>query len=300
MSDKVLLKRPISLSSFTNIKEVKEKFNEWFDKPRFNAKKIVLKHPPIADEPQLLGTAFDYLLRFKLKYLDSKAIAEHWVAEKGLLGLKIRLKTKNYRPRASKQLIESWLEEGEPLFALAKENYSKFLTDGKITNNLLRSCFHLAKIDSFYRVGYITGKIDNVSSNDTQDLQSLIGNIKIEQFKTKNVCLLSPTFSTATKISGIDGEADLVLDNILIDIKTYSNPKFKLEFFHQLMGYYLLSKIGGIDGAPEDHEIRKIAIYFSRNEYLHVIDVKDVFDQSKLTSILEWVIDKGKEITGLN
>ena len=65
------------------------------------------------------------------------------------------------------------------------------------------------------------------------------------------------------------------------------------------MGYYLLSKIGGIDGAPEDHEIHKIGIYFSRYEYLHVINVRDVFNQSKLSSILDWFIDKGKKISGL-
>jgi len=298
MSDRILLKKPLSISSFTNIKEIKDKFNEWFVKPPFSGK-LPIKHSPITEKPQLLGTAFDYLLRFKIQYLDSKAIDKHWVAEKALLGLKVRLVTKNYTPKANKQSIESWLEEGEPLIAFAEGNYSHFLKDGKITKDLLRSCFHLAKMDGFYRPGYITGRIDNVSPKDTQDLQSLIGNIKMEQFQAKELCLLNPTFSNATKITGIKADADLVLDDTLIDIKTVKNLKFERKMFNQVMGYYLLSKIGGIDGAPEDHEIHKIAIYFSRYEYLHVINIKDVFDQSKLRSILDWVIDKGKEISGL-
>ncbi len=298
MNNKILLKRPLSLSSFTNIKEVKEKFNGWFDKPRFSGK-IPIKHPPITDKPQLLGTAFDYLLRFKIQYLNSKAIAKNWIAEGALLRLKSRLITKDYGPRTSKQLIESWLEEGEPLFTLGKENYSRFLKEGRITDSFLRSCFHLAKMDGFYRPGYITGKIDNVNPKDTQDLQSLIGNIKIEQFQANKVCLLNPTFSNATNITGIKADADLVLDDILIDIKTVKNLKFERKMFNQVMGYYLLSKIGGIDGAPEDHEIHKIAIYFSRYEHLHVIELKDVFNQSKLRTILEWIINKGKELSGL-
>ena len=48
MSNKILLKRSLSLSSFTAIKKVKEKFNEWFEKPRFSGK-IPIKHPPITE-----------------------------------------------------------------------------------------------------------------------------------------------------------------------------------------------------------------------------------------------------------
>jgi len=102
------------------------------------------------------------------------------------------------------------------LLALAKENHSQFLEDGEITKKLLRSCFHLAKMDTIYRSGYITGRIDDVSPRDTQDLQSLISNIKIEQFQANDVCILNPHFSNATKITGIKADADLVLDDTLL------------------------------------------------------------------------------------
>jgi len=290
--------RGTSISDFIKDPEVKKKFKEWFDKPRFNSSKLSMIHTLITDKAPLLGTAFDYLLRFKLQYSDSKAKAMAWAAEKTLLDPRVRSIIKYFNPGASEKLIESWLKEGKALLKIAKKNHSKFLKDGEITGDLLRSCLHLAKLDVLHRRGIIV-RFDDIDAGDIEDLRSLIRKIRMKQFQTEDVCLLSPTFSNATKISGIDGEADLVMDDTLIDIKTYTSPKFRREMFDQLMGYYLLSKIGGIDGAPEDHEIHKVGIYFSRHEYLHVIDLKDVFNQSELNSILDWVIHKGKEISGL-
>ena len=279
-------------------KEVKGKFKEWFVKPPFSKSKLSMIHPLITDKAPLLGTAFDYLLRFKLQYSNSKAKAIVWAAEKTLLDPRVRAIIKRFNPEASEQLVETWLKEGKKLLTIAKKNHSKFLKNGVITGDLLRSCLHLAKLDVLHRRGIIV-RFDDINAGDIKDLNSLISNIRMEQFHIENVCLLSPTFSNATKISGIDGEADLVLDDTLIDIKTYTSPKFERRFFDQLMGYYLLSKIGGIDGAPENHEIHKVGIYFSRHEYLHVINVKDVFNQSDLSSILDWFITKGNEISGL-
>ena len=80
------------------------------------------------------------------------------------------------------------------------------------------------------------------------------------------MCILNPTFSKASKITGILADADLLLDDALIEIKTVKNLQFDRSTFNQLMRYYLLSKIGGIDHPPEDHDIRKIGVYFYRHD----------------------------------
>ena len=83
----------MSLTSFLNKKDVREKFREEFPKPTFNIKKELLA-PPFTKRYGLVGTAFDYLLRFYIKYLNPSAITKPWVAERGLEILKRRYKVK--------------------------------------------------------------------------------------------------------------------------------------------------------------------------------------------------------------
>jgi len=68
----------MSLTSFLNKKDVREKFREEYPKPRFNIKKEILC-PPLTQDYGLVGTAFDYLLRFYIKYSNPKAITKQWV-----------------------------------------------------------------------------------------------------------------------------------------------------------------------------------------------------------------------------
>lgn len=69
----------MSLTSFLNIKEVKEKFLEEFPKLFTFRVKTPLLAPPLTNNYQLVGTAFDYLLRFYIKLLNPNAIESSWV-----------------------------------------------------------------------------------------------------------------------------------------------------------------------------------------------------------------------------
>ena len=63
----------MSLTSFIHNKDVRERFRQEFKKPRIAFKKDLLA-PPLAKRYDLIGTAFDYLLRFYLKYLNPNAM----------------------------------------------------------------------------------------------------------------------------------------------------------------------------------------------------------------------------------
>jgi len=73
----------MSLTSFLNNRNVKEKFKQEFPKPGFSVKREILA-PPLTSHYTLVGTAFDYLMRFYLKYLNPRAITRKWVAEESL------------------------------------------------------------------------------------------------------------------------------------------------------------------------------------------------------------------------
>ncbi len=58
--------------------------------------------------------------------------------------------------------------------------------------------------------------------------------------------MLNPTFSAASEL--VSGAGDVVLDGTMIDIKVNKNLEMGRDIFNQLVGYYYLSCIGGIDG----------------------------------------------------
>lgn len=70
----------MSLTSFLKNQDVKERFRQEFMIPRVAVKKEILA-PPLSKRYSLVGTAFDYLMRFYLKWLNPDAITSQWVAE---------------------------------------------------------------------------------------------------------------------------------------------------------------------------------------------------------------------------
>ena len=63
----------MSLTSFLKNKDVKERFQREFSTPDFNLKGELLAEPKTIHY-SLVGTAFDYLMRFFLKKMSPKTI----------------------------------------------------------------------------------------------------------------------------------------------------------------------------------------------------------------------------------
>lgn len=262
-------------------------------------------HKKMVNEPKtgnytLVGTAFDYLLRFLIEAHNPQAITRSWRAEKALDELVGKDK------KIAKSIIKN-----------AKIHYHRFLNEKEINDDIIMTSLLLAKID-----GIVWGKdwkdIDlNVDPNDTEDIRNLIGGVPESMYIAKKHCFLNPTFGLASHlVNGAD--ADLLLDGILIDIKTTKNPKFTSSFFYQLMGYVILHHLGQLyskniqrvvpAGFEEFYEnepdnpflntnIEKIGVYFSRFNYLYTIDLKDVLPGGKTNlKFLTWFEDEAHRI----
>ncbi len=126
-----------------------------------------------------------------------------------------------------------------------------------------------------------------MDSEDVADLRNLISIVNLDTFKAKELCVLNPTFGEASKLVG-GADADLVIDNMLIDIKTTKSPKLTRDHFNQLLGYYVLLKIGGVDNVPNTPTIESIGIYYSRHAELVPIPIRNVVDEKSLPSFIEW------------
>lgn len=266
----------LKIPNFFELPIVKAEFKEEFERSRLNQKEIKILAPVITSNPQLTGTVFDYLMRFFLTHLNPNAISGKWVAEKALE----ELSESNYRSEA-KNTIKT-----------AKKNLNRYLKTGRMDDELIVSAFNLAKLDNILRAGNtLPFKRSEPDKNDIQDLRQLISVINPKTFKAEHICILNPEFgSEDSELMNADG--DLVIDGTLIDIKTYKTLKVGKKIFNQLLAYYTLYRIGGIRGMPSSNQITKLGFYFSRHGYLHTYEVKDIIDEIKYASFIEWVKEK--------
>ena len=166
---------------------------------------------------------------------------------------------------------------------------------GLISEDIFKSAVLLAQLDPIFRAGVVDENIGTVDDRDISDLRKLISIVEPKNFKAVELCLLDPTFGKASALVG-GADVDLVIDDMMIDIKTTKKFELQRDYFNQLIGYYILYRIGGIDGMPPKHEIRRIGIYFSRHGYLYLIDVHDVINQDTFSKFIEWFKERaGKE-----
>lgn len=279
----------MSLTSFIALPEVKAKFKEEFLIP-----KTVLPSLPCC-EPRtknysLIGTAFDYLVRFRLQYDTPYAVVKPWVARYAAKQAEYILDGGNSAlvdldralfDRETAELVhEAWEE--------AQENHENYLASGMMTDELLRSSLKLAQMDFYFRSGLLPNPFGEINDEDVEDLRALLELIPMHSLASENLCLLNPVFGFSTMIGGAD--VDLVLDNTIIDFKTTKSFKVTRDYLNQLLGYYTLHTIGGIVGAPDGHQIDTIGIYFSRHGYLHTWPISDFVNPETFPAFQKWFV----------
>jgi hypothetical protein len=145
--------------------------------------------------------------------MNPQAIERGWVAENSVRLLK---------QSGSHRLYE----QGYLISTQAREEYARFLETQQLTDELIRDSLLLAKLDVFLRVGKIDENLQDVDEKDVEDLRRLISLVDANLFKSSGVVALNPTFGLAShRIGGAD--ADLLIDDLLIDIKTKKRVDFR-------------------------------------------------------------------------
>lgn len=276
----------MSLKSFIKDSvDVRERFRAEFTVPPLGTVKE-LEAPPLTKNHSGVGTAFDYLLRFYVARLNPKSKTGEWIAEASALcdiefdGCTVSLP----------DLVEK-----------AKASYSDYMRSGRVDDELLRAVLTLAQLDVVHRRGLLYGGDDSyfktigkTDPKDVEDLRRLISLVNPELFRAERLCLLNPRFGRASELVG-GADCDIVIDDTLIDIKTVKDFQVKREYFDQLIGYYVLFKIGGIEGLPKTNLINRLGIYFSRHGYLWLFNVKDFVKEKQFSSFVDWFKKRAKQ-----
>lgn len=251
--------------------DVRLRFRTEFPKPKFHfdkAKPLLVE--PHSNRFSLMGTAFDYVLRFQIQRLNpKKAKTSPWVA-----ALATDESDKRFRAKASN------------IIKTAEDRLKRYLKTGDLSDGLIESSVLLAQLDTVFRSGLGQQDVGIVHKEDVRELRALAAIVPLELFKAKRQCLLNPTFGSASHLIG-GADADIIIDGTLIDVKTTKAFAVEEKHHHQLMGYYILSVIEG-DGTSM-YGIERLGIYFSRQAHLEVWPVRDVVVPSRLPAITQWL-----------
>ena len=264
----------MSLTSFLRDNaDVRARFRQEFKKPKLPVVKEIIA-PPLSKRYATVGTAFDYLLRFLIERLNPQTIDKgYWVAETS-----VELLKKNDARLYAK---------GKKIVAQARNHLAQYLNTGRMSDELVKAALLLASLDPIYRAGVGHEMIGDVHKDDIQDLKNLLKAVDQKAFTSKKLCLINPTFGPASVLVG-GADADLVIDETIIDIKTTKKFSLDRSAFDQVLGYYVLHQIAPIGELSPKPTITKVAIYFSRYGYLHVMPLFELINKKKFPEFVRW------------
>ena len=298
----------MSLTHFVSLPEIRRELEKQFTMPSLEIPGNIRVEPKTKSYG-LTGTAFDYLFRFKLRRLNPAALTKRWVAEIALNLLPEdyddeELKAKSKATGIPVQILREMVgleikrqpgslrEKVESLIKEAKQIYDEYIRSGIMNDEVIRAAVHLAQIDPIYRAGYLDPNLGQADNLVIQELRELIEIVIDEAFIARDHCLLNPTFGDAShEVGGAD--ADFIIDGCLVDIKTTKSAKFTRNQFNQLIGYYILHDIGGIDG-DYNLTVMTLGVYYSRYGELCTFPVEPLIGRG-YSSFVKWFRKKMKE-----
>ena len=291
----------MSLTTVLKDPTLRAKFKDRFPVPKTSHTEILIPAP--SKKASIIGTAFDYIIRFHIKEQFPSAIDRQWVAEKAVDEIKYKSgeyvlvddvakpfdrtmephdqypDATRYRWTVYSREWAEWRLIADNVLNHAKRQYNNYIKTGTMTRDLLEASLNLATLDLIIRTGRIF-YMPTVTDEIITDMETLYNVMrKSNILRPEKRAFLNPTFNDGSALVG-GADADLIIDDISIDIKTTKSDSFTQDMYNQLLGYYALSTfrndIGGIS---------KMGVYFSRYGKLDIVDAPD---QDAVAEIIRW------------
>jgi hypothetical protein len=229
----------------------------------------------------VIGTAFDYLLRFKIKKLNRRRVRnDSWLAE-----------AYYERVRAFEEIREAFSEEQfshalrvKNIIKSARGRLKKYISGDLELEDLCRDALMLTTIDVVMRTGMFQDQVGEINEIYIDELKGMIKVVDDNKFRVKKLAVLNPNFGDASSLVG-GADADIILDKTLLDIKTSKSLATKRVMFDQLVAYFMLSKIQGL------YEVENIGIYFARFGEIWSISVDQLFSGHDINSCISSFTD---------
>lgn len=276
----------MSLTEILSQPEVAAEFSKYVRVPAAGTRLPMVAPPRHHESYPLVGTAFDYCLRFCISARNQGLVTEQpWVAE-----IAVRL-------MEGEEDLPSGLslEQARKGVKRARVLYEEFLRTKVFTPQLARAALFLAALDKAYRTGPETVVLSYLRAPlryEVEDCMRLVRAVPAEVITAKQRVALNPTFGKASRLVG-GADADFVIDDTLVDIKTTKYYQVTAPQLHQIVGYRILlaaCEEGGSTalGTPT---VTHGGIYFSRHARLERFPYSDLINRNDFSTLSEWLID---------
>lgn len=250
----------------------------------------------------LLGTAFDYGFRFLLQRLNPHANTRSWVAERAAEQLSIYCTDTldDHRMPIWEHAYTRMARRAAVRVRNARIFLRKHLKRRKISASWLeRLAVHalkLARLDPVIRAGYIDEAIVATDEPATvAELVNLLRLVPLERFCGQPLWL-NPTFGEYSSVVG-GADADIIVGNRLIELKTRSNNRVERNDVRQLLMYAMLADLARIsDGRLP--EVSTLEIYFARYGELISMDLMPARRLAYFESAREVVLEEARHRYG--
>lgn len=222
--------------------------------------------PPLGANPGLVGTAFDYAFRFLLEGLHPHLLA----IKGGLIARLAALDLDRARTLTAIDAAEATLQEvasGLPFEA-----------------RHAHAAVVLASYDVVARTGRFGELAGRVPREARQDVLALAQAVPQNQFHAQVQLILNPQFHAAGRVGGAD--ADVMLDDLLLEVKATRQLHLDGTYLQQLTGYLVLDRLAGTVGSTTP--IRRLGVYYARHGVLQVLPVKDLYRPGLLPQLVSW------------
>jgi hypothetical protein len=267
-----------------------------------------LRVPPRTTHFSVVGTAFDYLLRFEIQRRTPHASVKRWVAELATEYLErggpLRIPNKwhssindKYKCNGMSGTLPDLGQCARTALERARQVVSNFVAKKKVSrrnyHDVARQALRLARLDPFFRAGYLDLRFDDdPDPNDVQDLLAMLGIVPFKLLVHEDVVLLNPTFGSSGALVG-GADADLITGSSIVDVKVRKPGTWGAVDFRQLLGYIILSRNERRARHPFP-ALNRVGIYFARHGYLWTHDVSAMLRTKKFREVEDWFLKRAR------
>lgn len=245
---------------------------------------------PRSKRYQIVGTAFDYMLRFELQRRVPTAVARAWVAEQApalVLRMPTRMKLGDLRESDD-------FEPGEvvdvvgSIVSRAKKFVAAYVRKRELKRSLLAQlaehAIGLARLDILCRANWLAPDLESVGAEDVEDLLRMFDATRFESLILGHPVLLNPVLGDPATCGA---DADLIAGEYLIDLKTSTKAATSSRDLDQLLGYFLLARHRRLADSSFP-EIRKVGIYYARHGHLREFATAEWTSQPAFLKTEKW------------
>jgi hypothetical protein len=312
----------MSLSSFVQLKVVRAQFDGL--RPNLPRKiPVPLRIMPRSNRFGLIGTAFDYLLRFELQRRAPHAISREWVAESApeliyseraesrsisCLNLylderrEIRVMSRDELMAGVRcsdlQLAKEIATRATSAIDRAKLAVVEYCRCGQATEPewkmLAAHAVCLAKLEMFYRSTRFDPTFERSEPQDVQELVEMLSIVPFESLVHNETMLLNPLFGDASLLVG-GADADLVTGSTLVDFKVTKSQVMETRALDQLLGYFFLARRHRQVNARFP-EIDRLGLYYCRHGFLWVQDSSIWTSHPAFAETEKWFFQRAAEV----